>query len=492
MKITKESIYLIFIFVFLLFPFIAIPWGYDGFEYPKFLVTALFGSLCGFILLISNNEKMKVPSKEFLLYFSLFIISVIFSNNFLYSFFGDYPRLNQNLILYLSLFLVALFYINFLEKTNIFQLIFYSSVILGVSIFFENHERVYSTLGQPNFLGIIFVLGIIYSFEKFKDSKFYLLSSLFLLFALVKTASITSIFALIIGISYYFWNEGRKYYKYFLPILATLILIIFFHPLTSTKIHDAYNLFVQNKETKISDSLLVRIHIWEDSIKIPFTSLKNFLIGIGPENFSLFYETYRGNKINFTSEWASLIDKPHNYFLEIFIEQGIFGLFSFLYLLYVVIKRNKEDRKYLIPIIIFLFFNWAFLYLQLILFLIIAKKDKNQNEINLPKISIITLSVFLAIINFLPLFKYEELDANIDYYKSKNPEVKLNGLNFYYNQEELPNYIQNIKESYPNNLKMWFEIYKVEKAKNYPNSFSTKEKIKYMRNDLTEWNEVFK
>ena len=98
----------------------------------------------------------------------------------------------------------------------------------------------------------------------------------------------------------------------------------------------------------------------------------------------------------------------------------------------------------------------------------------------------------MAIINFLPLFKYEELDANIDYYKSKNPEVKLNGLNFYYNQEELPNYIQNIKESYPNNLKMWFEIYKVEKAKNYPNSFSTKEKIKYMRNDLTEWNEVFK
>jgi hypothetical protein len=137
MKITKESIYLIFIFVFLLFPFLAIPWGFDGFEYPKFLVTTLFGSLCGFILLISNKEKMKVPSKEFLIYFSLFIISVIFSNNFLYSFFGDYPRLNQNLILYLSLFLVSLFYINFLEKINIFQLIFYSSVILGASIFLK-------------------------------------------------------------------------------------------------------------------------------------------------------------------------------------------------------------------------------------------------------------------------------------------------------------------------------------------------------------------
>ena len=291
MKITKESIYLIFTFLFLLIPFIAIPWKFDGFEYPKFLVITFLGSLCGFIILLSKKEKIKLPGREFLIYFSLFIVSVIFSNNFLYSFFGDYPRLNQNLILYLSLFLIAILYLNFLEKINIFQLVFFVSLILGASTFFENNERVYSTLGQPNFLGIILVLGIIYSLEKFKDSKFYVLTSLFLVLALVKTASITSIFALTIGLTYFFWNEGRKYYKYFLPLLLLVALIIFLHPLTSTKIHDAYNLFTQNKETKISDSLLVRFYIWEDSIKIPFASIKNFLIGIGPENFSLFYET---------------------------------------------------------------------------------------------------------------------------------------------------------------------------------------------------------
>jgi len=492
MKITKESIYLIFTFLFLLIPFTAIPWKFDGFEYPKFLVITFLGSLCGFIILISNKEKIKLPGREFLIYFSLFIVSVIFSNNFLYSFFGDYPRLNQNLILYLSLFLIAILYLNFLEKINIFQLVFFVSLILGASTFFENNERVYSTLGQPNFLGIILVLGIIYSLEKFKDSKFYLLASLFLVLALVKTASITSIFALTIGVTYFFWNEGRKYYKYFLPLLLLVALIIFLHPLTSTKIHDAYNLFTQNKETKISDSLLVRFYIWEDSIKIPFASIKNFLIGIGPENFSLFYETYRGEKINFTSEWASLIDKPHNYFLEILIEQGILGLFSFLYLLYVNVKSNKKDRKYLIPIIIFLFFNWAFLYLQLIIFLILTKKDEYKNEINLPKISLATLSIFLAIINFQFFFKYDEISNEVDYYKTNNPEVKLNGLKVYYNQDELPIYIQNIKETYPNNLKMWFEIYKVERMKNLEDATNTKEKIKYMRNDLLEWNEVFK
>ena len=187
-----------------------------------------------------------------------------------------------------------------------------------------------------------------------------------------------------------------------------------------------------------------------------------------------------------------MIDKPHNYFLEIFIEQGILGLFSFLYLLYVNVKSNKKDRKYLIPIIIFLFFNWAFLYLQLIIFLILIKKDEYKNEINLPKISLATLCIFLAIINFQFFFKYDEISNEIDYYKTNNPEVKLNGINVYYNQEDLPIYIQNIKETYPNNLKMWFEIYKTEKSKNYFNANVTKEKIKYMRNDLLEWNEVFK
>ena len=39
---------------------------------------------------------------------------------------------------------------------------------------------------------------------------------------------------------------------------------------------------------------------------------------------------------------------------------------------------------------------------------------------------------------------------------------------------------------------MWFEIYKTEKSKNYSSADVTKEKIKYMRNDLLEWNEVFK
>ena len=39
---------------------------------------------------------------------------------------------------------------------------------------------------------------------------------------------------------------------------------------------------------------------------------------------------------------------------------------------------------------------------------------------------------------------------------------------------------------------MWFEIYKVERMKNLEDATNTKEKIKYMRNDLLEWNEVFK
>ncbi len=490
MKIRKEAIFLIFYFLFSLVPFVAFQWNLDGYEFPKYLFIILFGLICGIIIFFS--EKIFIPNKIFSLFVISFLISTIFSENFLYSFFGDYPRLNHNLIIIFSIILISIVYKTYLSNLDIFKIIFYQSIFLALITLFEENQRVFATFGQPNFLGIILVIGLIYSLENLSKNRFYLFVSIFLLYGLIQTASITSIFSFFITIIYLSMDKGRKYLKYFLPLIIISILFVSLIPITKNKILDNINiLFHQN--TKITDSILVRISIWEDTLKISIQSNKNFLIGVGPDNFSLKYEHFRGNNINTTSEWDSLIDKSHNYFLDIFVEQGIFGLIILIYILFLFFKKDNKEKIYLIPIIIYLFFNWPHIYLYLIFILILSKEFNIEIEVKKNiYIKIIIILFILSVLISLLIFRFEEQDENKNFYRSRNPYIKIQGIEYYQNKKELPNYLEYLKKEYPNNLKIWYEIYKSERFNNFKSSEKTKNKIYELRSDLIEWNEVFK
>lgn len=492
MKLTKESIFLIFYFFILLLPFVAFQWKFDGYEFPKYFFLIIFG-IVGLVS-IWKLDKIKFPHQAVTFFLISFLVSTIFSSSILYSFYGDYPRLNHNFLVIFSIFLIALMFRNWIKNQDIFKIVFYQAIFLNLITFFENNQRVISTLGQPNFLGIILVLGIIYSIESSLKNKLFLVSTLFLLIGLFKTASITSIVCLIIFMIYLLIVEGRKYWKYFLLFVTTFIILIFLSPLTREKIIDNLNLITNHHETKITDSFLVRLAIWKDSLKIFNNDYKNLLVGTGPETFSLHYEKYRTSEINLTSEWNSLIDKPHNYFLEILIEQGLLGIISLLILLFYFFQSQSLNKKYIAIIIIFLFFNWAHIYLQLIFLLTIFADLNPKYEIEIKNNNYLKSIMFiylLILIISIKLFTFEELDVEKNYYQSNNPQVKIEGLTYYFHQKELTNYTNHLKNNYPNNLKIWFEIYKFEKVSNSQEKVNTKEKIKEMRPDLVKWHEVF-
>lgn len=494
MKLTKEAIFLTFNFFFLLFPFVAFQWKYDGYEYPKYLFLLLFGIIFGVFLLLSR--KINLPESPVLMYLSFFLISVLFSNNFLYSFMGDYPRFGQSFVTIFSVLIISLVYKSYELKINIFQLVFYQSIFLTVITFFEKEVRSISTLGQPNFLGIILVLGIIYAIENYHQNKLFPAFSIFLIIGLVKTASVTSIFCLFIYLVFFGKKNFKQSWKKVLFLLTFLVSLTLLLPISRDKIIDNFHIISNSKDTKITDSILVRYSIWEDSIKIPFESNKNFLIGVGPENFSLYFEKYRSTQINFTSEWRSIIDKSHNFFLDIFLEQGIIGLIYFLLFLYFYFKTKSPNKVYTSIIIIYLLFNWAHVFLLLILFLELFISLINDKKIESNKFLVLIISIMILVKLFtLIIYKHEEIESVKNYYQSSNPHIKIEGLEFYSfkkNKEELVNYSDNLKKEYPNNLKIWFEIYHFEKKYNLPKKNLTKERIKEMRSDLVEWNEIFR
>lgn len=491
MKLTKESIFLIFNFLFLLLPFIAFQWKYDGYEYPKYIFLILFGSIFGLIFL--GLKKFKSPNFSISIFLSSFILSMIFSTDFLYSYLGDYPRLNFNFVILFSILIISIVFKSSNLKINIFSLIFFQSLFLNLITFFEINDRVFATFGQPNFLGIVFVLGIIYSIENSNKNKLFPIATLFLLIGLVKTGSITSIICLIIYVIYLIFSSWGKNWKTFLQVFLGIFFLTLFIPTTKEKLIDNINLLFNHRDTKVTDSILVRFSIWEDSLNILFYNPKNFLIGIGPETFSLHYEKVRSERINQTSEWDSLIDKPHNFFLETLLEQGILGLVSLSILLIYYFKSNSPNKVYTSIILIFLFFNWAHIFLQLIFFIEIFSNLFEEKEIkNIKYFKIINILFILTNIVLLRFYYYEEIDHNKYFFQSNNPQIKVEGIRYYSDINELKNYLQHLKKDYKNNLKIWFEIYSVEKKYNLSEKENTKNRIKEMRPDLVEWHEIFR
>ncbi|MCM8804594.1 MAG: O-antigen ligase family protein [Candidatus Omnitrophica bacterium] len=97
-------------------------------------------------------------------------------------------------------------------------------------------------------------------------------------------------------------------------------------------------------------SLMDRILYWKASIKI---ILLNPFFGIGPENFKYYF-------LKFKLPEGLEAKHAHNLFFEIFVENGIFGLFLFSFFLMYIINSSFKEKKdrYLYLGIFYLFLSF--------------------------------------------------------------------------------------------------------------------------------------
>ncbi|OGG16901.1 hypothetical protein A3D78_06495 [Candidatus Gottesmanbacteria bacterium RIFCSPHIGHO2_02_FULL_39_14] len=373
-KVIEISFYLLFFLI----PLIFTPVNYELFEYNKMMLTY------SLTLIITSAWLIKmIKQKSFIvrrtpldLPLSVFLLSQIVSTVFSWdrhvSFFGYYSRFNGGLLSTISYLLLYFAFVSNFPPEKIGKLlkfIFTSSLLVSVYGILERlgidkniwvqdvQNRVFSTLGQPNWLAAYLAVLIPISISEIFKTKYAILNtilSLIFFLTLIFTKSRSGFLGLSFGLlvfwSLQFYIYKKKILKSFIIYNSLFIILIFLFGVPLSQI-SRYTLPELSKtktnrpseisakplgssviDIGITESSTIRNIVWRGALDI----FKDYpLFGTGVETFAVSYFKYRPVEHNMTSEWDFLYNKAHNEFLNYAATTGIFGLGSYLLFIFV-------------------------------------------------------------------------------------------------------------------------------------------------------------
>lgn len=243
-------------------------------------------------------------------------------------------------------------------------------------------SRVFSTLGQPNWLAayLVALVPLMWYFtlksQISKSSAFWVLMATLFALVLLFTRSRSGLFGFAVADIVFwglvFWNftrhrlvglQGDALKRASLPFLLlhfAFFLVIFFNgahidsldrfltfqglqqtlsPKTNNEKRLPTQAGITNNESTPSGTLLetggtesgtIRKYVWQGAINAWNSSWKTRLIGTGTETFAFAFYQYKPKAHNLTSEWDYLYNKAHNEYLNYLATTGLFGLGSYL------------------------------------------------------------------------------------------------------------------------------------------------------------------
>ncbi|PIS15352.1 hypothetical protein COT63_00485 [Candidatus Shapirobacteria bacterium CG09_land_8_20_14_0_10_38_17] len=392
-KIIESSFYLLFF----LTPLFLTTVNYELFEFNKMLLAYGLATiiLSAWIVKIILQKKIifqKTPLFwPLLLFLGSQIAATIYSIDLHTSIFGYYTRLNGGLlsiITYLILYFAFTSNINQAHPKFIHRCLtaLTAAAFLVCSYGILEHfgiddqywvqdvkTRVFSTLGQPNWLAawidcLIFlpIVGFLNSLAKNskKISIIYYLLSIILYTCLLFTGSRSGFLALIITYPF-FWlitfillkNRKQLLKPFLITTISFSLLTFFFTPpiksislfnLSQLTQFDSPNINLEKPAIypKISTSEDIRKVVWKGAIAL---GKKYPILGTGVETFAYSYYWTRPQEHNLLSEWDFLYNKAHNEYLNYFATTGILGLGSYLFLIVFFIFWNIKILKSRLP-----------------------------------------------------------------------------------------------------------------------------------------------
>lgn len=294
----------------------------------------------------------------------------------------------------------------------------------GISVFKEdNMYRITSTFGHKNLLSSIVFLCV-----PFLAASILLLSRIWkmtagvclivctlLIFILQTRAVIAGIGLsfLITSVISLFLIKGKAEVGIIRWIGLGSVLVILGFGFVAVKYQEKFSLLTR------TESMKERINIWHNTTGM----IKEYpLTGVGAGNWQIFFPKYgltRFYDINFTiSEGLTNFQRPHNDFLWVFAETGIFGfiiycsifLFAFYYLIKLLTGETELKQKLLWLIFFFALLGYVFIAMvdfplermehQIILGLMlayIASQYINKFEGHRSKISFFLVNIFIGI-----------------------------------------------------------------------------------------------
>lgn len=362
----------------------------EFFEVPKMytvylisillLVSHLFNYLRGHSPLIRKNPLFW----PLIIFLASQAVSTFFSIDTHTSIYGYYSRLNGGLLSLLSysiIFLVFSVYrtpslINWLTTISLISGFFVSSYGIlehfGIDKGFwvqDVQSRVFSTLGQPNWLAAYLCILLPIALDRFLATKsalrfFYLFLFTNFYLCLLFTKSKSGIIATLVTLSLYsliHLIKNRKYH--FSSLLSSLIIGLILSLTITNPIKD--KLFLsQNPPSPPTSTTPLLITPSEDIRKIvwqgSFDLWRQFpLFGTGPETFAYSYYWTRPASHNLTSEWNFIYNKAHNEYLNYLATSGSFGFLSYLVLIGFMVTALLGSPALLTSLVSILITNFA-------------------------------------------------------------------------------------------------------------------------------------
>ena len=369
-KVIKYSFYGLLVIV----PLILTPYNYELFEFNKMLTVYFFSVVIAIAWLIKIilHRQLLIRTTPFdiplLFFLTTQVISTITSIDRHTSIWGYYSRFHGGLlstICYIFLYYAYATHLAHKKNQTLINLrvILVTALIVSVYGILEHlgidktiwvqdvQNRVFSTLGQPNWLAayllVLLPVTIALFLKQKKSIFFYSLIAIYyltLLFTKSRSGLIGAAVAYLV-----FWglllfkNKFKLFPKKKLLLVSGLLLLItvlvgseFTPSITSllktrTDAPSVINESVAAGQPAIalggSSSTDIRKVVWEGAIDI----WKHYpLFGSGVATFAYSYYNFRPVEHNLLSEWDFLYNKAHNEFLDLLACSGIFGLAGYL------------------------------------------------------------------------------------------------------------------------------------------------------------------
>ncbi len=447
-RIADRTIQICFLLLAILVPLIFTPINYELFEYNKMMLTyGITAVIVGaWVSKMIAQKCISVAHTPFDIPIGLLVlsqlVSTLFSMDPSVSWFGYYSRFNGGM---LSIFCYALLFYAFVSnikkefgKRLLFALLGSATIVaiygvlqhMGIDkhIWVQDVQaRVFSTLGQPNWLAaylvalapLAWVLGSIkYKVSGIKYTLYVILNTLYFC-TLLFTRSRSGLVAFAI-VDILFWTvlfiKSKRAIKSSLPAgrqglaLNLLFIICIFLFGTGIPKLDRFITFYELKnqlttknyelttpapltqgpvlEIGGTESGVIRKYVWQAAMNAWKATPKNMLIGTGTETFAFAFYQYKPIGHNQTSEWDFLYNKAHNEYLNFLATTGIFGLGSYLFLIGTIIfwfikflirSQMKQSDIFIIglfsgwfSLLITNFFGFSVVVTQLLFFLLPA------------------------------------------------------------------------------------------------------------------------
>ncbi len=500
----------IYYLLFLLTPLIFSPTTSELFEFNKMLFIYTVAATISFLWIVRMVIAKRVIFKTtpidipIGLYVAGLIASTIFSIDRHTSIFGYYGRFNGGL---LSIIAYLVLYWGFVSNVGrkyverILQVSIISSLIVILWGFpghfgadmtcfvfapqggfsnscwtaqFQPSIRMFSTLGQPNWLGAYLAIhffialyfylksihvesakeSILVSIKKNLSSKttlFYFTYLIFnfvgLLFTRSRSAALASAISLLGFIGYYLLTKRGKaqsILRSFLPLIAVFFIAILIFK-TGIEPIDKYislrkavskptAVVVETfADSDITGSGKIREIVWSGALEL---GRRYPLFGTGLETFAYSYYGVRPVAHNLTSEWDFLYNKAHNEYLNFLATTGFVGLGMYIlmivaviYLFVRTIKKHHDSGLFGISllaayttILITNFFGFSTTTINIFFFLIPAfivvfsAKESDivsdhSEHMSLTSWALIVLSGFVLLLTYSYLYSYYVADT---------------------------------------------------------------------------------